>query len=109
MSSEDGRSARLQFTDGDVRELLTILAAGCSEAAVRVLKAQWFGLDDIPPGQLHDNATRLGHKMGEIIEVLHRAVAAGLIPLEAIDAGRAIKQRQLATFMQVDVMDAEAV
>jgi hypothetical protein len=107
--------------EGHVRELLTILSEEGAEigellgliqvavarAQVRTSKALRFGIEEVQPGQDLSNAIRLGREIGDFLEVLDRLIAAGVIPQDSIDDGRASKRRQLAKFLQTEAEGKE--
>jgi hypothetical protein len=88
------------------REVATVLIEECAEVQQRATKLLRFGVREVQPGQPHDNAYRLGLEIGDMLEVLDMAVRAGLVPPEAIAAGRANKRPRLAKYMQTDSADA---
>lgn len=81
-------------------ELLTILTEECAEVQQRATKMLRFGVDEVQPGQSHDNAWRLGLEVGELLHMIDRCKETGLIPEDAIVDGRVRKRAQLAKFLQ---------
>ncbi len=49
--------------------ILNCLAEECAEVAQRASKAIRFGMDEIQPGQEHDNKTRLEAELGDLMGV----------------------------------------
>lgn len=49
------------------QHLLTILGEECAEVAQRTSKAVRFGLDEVQPGQPHDNRKRLEEELGDLL------------------------------------------
>ena len=86
--------------EGHPREVATILMEECAEVQQRASKLLRFGIEEVQPGQPHSNADRLGHEIGDLLEVVALAVRAGLTTNEAIGVGRENKQKQLRRFMQ---------
>lgn len=82
------------------REVAEVLIEECAEVTQRATKLLRFGVEEVQPGQPHSNAYRLGLEVGDLLESVDMATRAGLIPPEAVEAGRASKRRQLARFMQ---------
>jgi hypothetical protein len=87
---------------GHPRELLTILIEECAEVQQRATKALRFGIDEVQPGQTFTNAERLAAELGDLIEMVERVKAAGLVLQRDIDMGRRHKQHQLEIYMQED-------
>ena len=88
--------------EGHIRELLTILIEEAAEVQQRATKALRFGVEEMQPAQPWTNAERIGHELGDFLEVVDRLIEAGTIPCEAIMMGRENKRRQLAKFMQTE-------
>jgi len=86
--------------EGEIRELLTILAEECCEVGQRVSKALRFGVDEVQPGQPWCNGERIALELGDIEAVVLRLVALGVFTERAIEIGKINKGRQLAKFMQ---------
>lgn len=86
--------------EGYERELLTILVEECAEVQQRATKALRFGIGEIQPRQEHTNSERLAAEIGDVLEMVDRVLAAGLIRQADIDAGRQHKRQQLAVYMQ---------
>lgn len=86
--------------EGVPRELLTILGEEGAEVIQRASKALRFGIEEVQPGQPYSNAERIGHELGDLIEVMDRLIDLAVIPADAIEHGRQNKRRQLAKFMQ---------
>jgi len=86
--------------EGYPRELLTILVEECAEVQQRATKAMRFGIDERQPGQDLTNSERLAAEIGDLLEMIDRALDAGLINQIWIDYGRRHKQDQLAVYMQ---------
>lgn len=82
------------------RKILTILIEECSEITKRATKTLRFGAEEVQPGQPFDNATRLSHEFGDLLEIADLAQREGLLNQTQIDAGRMSKRRQLAKYMQ---------
>jgi hypothetical protein len=61
------------------------IAELCSRAAVRVAKALRFGLSEVQPGQLEDNATRITHELADLLALAERLEQAGVISRERVD------------------------
>jgi len=86
--------------EGEIRELITILAEECCEVAQRCTKALRFGVDEVQPGQPRTNGDRIGLEVGDFMEVATRLMEIGVIPEWSVEAGRHAKAQQLAKFMQ---------
>lgn len=86
--------------EGRDRELLTVLAEECAVVQQRICKALRFGLEEVQPGQPHNNAFRIGLELGDLLEVVDRCLELDLIPVGSINQGRANKVKQLAKFLQ---------
>lgn len=84
------------------RELLTILIEECSEVQKRATKALRFGLDECQPGQLYNNAERLGHEIGNVTETVDRLVGIGVVSEGTITYGEVCKRGQLEKYMQTE-------
>jgi len=95
--------------EGYTREVLTILNEEAHEVGQRVCKALRFGLDEVQPGHLHNNAYRIGLEIGDFMEVVNRAIKAGIISADAIAEGQNHKARQLTKFMQTSPTAVEAL
>jgi hypothetical protein len=91
--------------EGQTRELLTILGEECAEVIQRASKALRFGVEEAQPGQPYSNAERIGHELGDLVEVMDRLIDLGVIPADAIEHGRQNKRRQLAKFMQTQAAE----
>ncbi|WP_211109547.1 hypothetical protein [Azospirillum tabaci] len=99
------------------REVLNYLIEEASETGAlfgaevikRATKTARFGLDEVQAGQGDTNAVRLGHEVGDFLEVVSLALRAGVIPAVAVEEGRARKKRQLARFMQTEAPAEGAV
>ena len=50
--------------------LLGVAAEECAETAVRLSKAQRFGLEDVQPGQKLDNEQRISQEVTDLLAVL---------------------------------------
>lgn len=88
--------------EGIDRELLTILVEECAEVQQRATKALRFGLAEVQPGQPHDNAARLAHEVGDLLEMVDRLCDIGVIRRDAVQNGRRRKRSQLKKFLQCD-------
>lgn len=82
------------------REVLEILIEECAEVQQRATKALRFGPTETQPGQDWDNRFRLGIEIGDLMEIIDRAIRAGLVPQGSIEYGRQNKRVQLTQFMQ---------
>jgi Cu/Ag efflux pump CusA len=89
------------------REVATILIEECAEVIKECVEIQQratkllrFGIAEVQIDQPHDNAYRLGLEVGDLLEVLDLALAAGIFPAEAVAAGRHHKRAQLDRYMQ---------
>jgi hypothetical protein len=82
------------------RELLDILIEEAAEIIQRATKIKRFGVDEIQPGQPHDNAYRLGLEIGDLVEVVDRLINLGVVSEHAVLAGQTSKQMQLSRFLQ---------
>lgn len=91
------------------REVTEILIEECSEVQKRGTKLLRFGPKEIQQGRSYDNAYRLGLEVGDLLEVVEMAVTEGLIPMEAIERGRADKRGQLKYYMQTDPPPSDSV
>ena len=49
------------------QHILTCLAEECAEVAQRASKAIRFGMDEVQPGQEHDNKLRLEAELGDLM------------------------------------------
>lgn len=81
-------------------EIATILAEECAEVIQRATKLQRFGVEEVQPGQPFDNAHRLGLEVGDLLEVIDKAIEAGVVCAEGVKVGRVNKQAQLKRFLQ---------
>ena len=81
-------------------ELLIIMIEECAEVAQRATKMLRFGVDETQPGQPYDNATRLGHELGDLMAVIEQCVGADLVENNVIFDQVPIKQAKLLKFMQ---------
>lgn len=86
--------------EGYAREILTILVEECAEVQQRATKAMRFGVGETQPGQPFSNAQRLAAEIGDLLEMVDRAISIGLINQDDIDMGRRHKRQQLAIYMQ---------
>ena len=85
------------------REILTILAEECNEAAIAASKMMRFGKDDHNPyNPSEPNAAVLGREIGELYHMVARAIVLGLIDPKDISRGLEIKERKLAQYLQTD-------
>lgn len=82
------------------REVAELLIEECAEVIQRATKLLRFGVEEVQPGQPLDNADRLSLEIGDALEVIDRAVRAGIARPPAIGQGRENKRRQLARYMQ---------
>jgi hypothetical protein len=81
-------------------EILDILMEECAEVIQRVTKMKRFGIDEVQTGMSYDNAYRLGLEVGDLFHMVDLAIAAGLIPIQAIEHGQRAKAAQLEKFLQ---------
>lgn len=86
--------------EGYEREVLTILVEECAEVQKCATKMLRFGIEEVQPGQSLSCAYRLGLEIGDVLEMIDRAIEAGLCSAASIEAGRIHKRMQLAQFMQ---------
>ena len=84
------------------REVITIMIEECAEVQQRATKLLRFGPEEVQPGQLLNNAFRLGLEIGDLMEMIDLAINAGLVLPKAIETGRKNKRCQLTRFMQTD-------
>lgn len=82
------------------RELLTILIEECSEVQKRATKFLRFGRDEIQPGQLETNKTRLSNEIGDLMAVYDLCVGAQLVSAEEVNTQIPIKKVKIAKYMQ---------
>lgn len=78
--------------------LLCRLVEECAEVQQRATKAMRFGISEKQPGQDFTNAERLAAEIGDVLEMVERIKAAGLIRQADIDTGRRHKRRQLSVY-----------
>lgn len=71
------------------------LISACSKTAVRVSKAQRFGLSEIQPGQLLSNAERISLELADLLALAEVLESAGLITRTQVEA----KKVKLVKFM----------
>lgn len=100
MTDTDRFISPCALPEGDVRELLTILAEECCEVAQRCTKALRFGVEEVQPGQSRTNGDRIGLEVGDFMEVAARLMEMGIVPEWSVEAGRQAKSAQLAKYMQ---------
>lgn len=86
--------------EGYERELLDLIIEECSEIIQRATKAQRFGLREVQPGQHKTNVERLSLEIGDLEEVLGRAVEARIVDVAFVREGRRNKHAQLNKFLQ---------
>ena len=60
-------------------ELLTILMEECAEVIVRASRIKRFGVFEVRPGQPKHNAERLSNELGDIMQVMYRLRAHGIV------------------------------
>ncbi|MEC4591581.1 hypothetical protein VPG91_11335 [Nitrospirillum amazonense] len=84
----------------EIVEVAGLIATAAARAQVRASKALRFGLDEVQPGQPHTNAQRLGAELGDLLRVIERCIAFGIIPAEAVESTYASKAAKLAKFIQ---------
>lgn len=82
------------------RELLYLLIEECAEVQQRATKMLRFGRDEVQRGQPHTNRIRLSHEIGDLREIIDRAVAADLVDFAGIGDGILRKREQLAKYMR---------
>ena len=82
------------------RELLEILIEECAEVQQRATKALRFGLAEVQPGQMLNNAQRMAEEYGDLLETVRRCRFAGLMPRDNVIVGMERKRRQLDKYMQ---------
>jgi NTP pyrophosphatase (non-canonical NTP hydrolase) len=78
--------------------LLTCLAEECMEVAQRVTKALRFGLEEVQPGQPHNNAERITGELNDLFAVAMMLEGKGLPRfgrVEALDAKKAKVRKYL--------------
>lgn len=80
------------------QHILSTLAEECAEVAQRISKALRFGLNEVQPGQLLDNAERITIEVNDVLGMIDMAVARGIIPLPDLQAAER-KQSQVLRFM----------
>ncbi len=76
----------------ETENMLTILSEECAEVSHRASKILRFGLQEIQPGQVYDNAERLSHEMSDLIavyEMLTESIGVPTINRDAIIAKKA--------------------
>lgn len=82
------------------RELLTILIEECAEVQKRATKLMRFGAMDAQPGQSLTNKHRLSFEIGDVLKMIERLKAVGLIDEAAVLDGMRHKARQLEKYIQ---------
>lgn len=83
------------------QHLLVKAAEECNEIAQRAIKAARFGLDEIQPGQMLNNAERLVDEYLDLVVVLQILDGAGYINIPHLDDASAqldAKRRRLAKY-----------
>lgn len=86
--------------EGADRELLIILVEECAEVQQRATKALRFGMTERQVGTELGNDERLALEVGDIMEVVERLIARGILSEARIAEGQAHKKKQLAKYMQ---------
>ena len=88
-------------------ELLTILIEECAEVQQRATKILRFGVDEIQPGQPHDNTQRLSVEVGDLLAVIDECINVDLIDASVVIEQKPIKIKKLAKFMQQENKNAK--
>lgn len=82
------------------RELLELIAEECAEVVQRATKIMRFGPTEVQPGQELSNVARISREVGDLLEVLERAEAAGLIDRAHVATGRMTKRAKLLRYLK---------
>lgn len=64
----------------ETEHLLQILSEECAEVAVRVSKANRFGLSEVEPGQEFTNAERIMHEYIDLFATIEMCWQRGIVP-----------------------------
>jgi len=86
--------------EGLTRELLVILMEECAEVQHRAAKILRFGLGETEPEQPLKNTERLAQEVGDLICVIDKLVARGVMDGEQIREASVAKQVKLAKYLQ---------
>lgn len=81
-------------------ELASVIAEECCEVGQRAMKLLRFGVDEVQPGQPLNNAERMSEEIGDLIETVEWAIAAGIVAPGYVQLGRERKRRKLAKYLQ---------
>lgn len=81
-------------------ELIEILAEESAEIIQAAMKVLRFGIGDTRPGGELDNIAELSAEVGDLLEMVDRCIAAGIISQAWIDFGKRRKSDRLAEFLQ---------
>lgn len=81
-------------------ELCKVLIEEFLEAGIRASKLQRFGIMETQPGQSYTNGQRLGHELGDVLQVIALLLDHGIVEHAAIKFGMANKAEQLTKFLQ---------
>jgi hypothetical protein len=82
------------------REAAEVLIEECAEVQQRATKLLRFGIEEIQPGQPHNNAYRLSLEVGDLLETIELALSAGILTHEGIEEGREHKRKQFSKYLQ---------
>ena len=84
------------------REIVTILIEECAELTKALTKLLRFGAADGYPGSPITNRVDASTEAGDVIEMIVRAIRAGILDKHQIDVGRLRKREKLARYMQTE-------
>lgn len=79
--------------------LLCCLAEECAEVAQRVSKALRFGLEEVQPGQPHNNAERIRDEVNDLVAVAMMLESMGLLPRYGSMAAINAKQAKVRAYL----------
>lgn len=65
--------------------LLTQAASECNEVAHRITKALHFGLAEVQPGQMENNAQRIVGEVTDLLAVLEMLREEGILPTPSMN------------------------
>ena len=76
-------------------EVALSLVESCSAVASLASEVVQHGLDDVSEGAQASNSERLGLELGQLLHMIEMALDRGLIPADAMKAGRLAKLMQM--------------
>lgn len=82
------------------QEILDVLIEEAAEAIQRATKLKRFGRDEVQPGQPDSNKRRLGLELGDLAGMVMIAQFAGLIDVDDVIEGQAIKLERFEKYRQ---------